>query len=178
MLVIMSPTIYGIGTGHFNRSSIQVPEYVKATLKNGHGVIVGKGKAVWDNVHVEDLAELYELCLLDMIHHGANLPYGKKGIIFSGTQRHAWLDIAQGVAQAAYDAGAIKSPEVKSVSLEEANKMFGMAEHGGSVELGLSSNSRTEAGVGKRLGWKPTRGKEAWLTGFREEVDAELAKRK
>ena len=43
-IVIMSPTIYGIGTGHFNKSSIQVPAYAQVTIENGHGVIVGEGK--------------------------------------------------------------------------------------------------------------------------------------
>ncbi len=55
VLVIMSPTIYGKGTGVFNRSSIQVPSYVRTTLGNGQGVIVGEGKGIWDNVHVDDL---------------------------------------------------------------------------------------------------------------------------
>lgn len=55
VLVIMSPTIYGKGTGVFNKSSIQVPSYVKTTLANGQGVIVGEGKGIWDNVHVDDL---------------------------------------------------------------------------------------------------------------------------
>jgi nucleoside-diphosphate-sugar epimerase len=55
VLVIMSPTIYGIGTGKFNDSSIQVPAYVRVTLANGQGLYVGEGKGIWDNVHVEDL---------------------------------------------------------------------------------------------------------------------------
>lgn len=58
VLVIMSPTIYGVGTGIGNISSIQVPAYVKTTLANGQGVVVGEGKGVWDNVHVEDLVRL------------------------------------------------------------------------------------------------------------------------
>ena len=172
ILVIMSPTIYGIGTGYFNKSSIQVPAYVQATLINGQGVVVDEGKGVWDNVHVDDLAQLYEIVLLDMIEKdGANLPSGKKGIIFSGNGRHTWRELAEGVAQAAHKAGKIESPEVKSVSLEEGVKLF---PHGDPlrVELGLSSNSKTESTVGRKLGWKPTKGSEAWKQGLTEEVEA------
>ncbi|KAK0302338.1 hypothetical protein LTR82_017908, partial [Friedmanniomyces endolithicus] len=84
-LVIMSPTIYGIGTGDFNRSSHQVPAYVKATIANGHAVVVGDGEGTWDHTHVEDLAELYFLCLLNILEKdGKDLPFGREGIIFSG----------------------------------------------------------------------------------------------
>ena len=175
-IVIMSPTIYGIGTGAFNKSSIQVPAYAGVTLKTGNGVVVGEGKGIWDNVHVEDLAELYEIVLLNILEKGgADLPFGKKGIIFSGSARHTWRELAEGVAEAAYKAGKIKSPEVKSVTLDEGVNLF---PHGSAmrVELGLSSNSRTQSTVGKKLGWKPTRGAEAWKEGFAEEVKAAAEK--
>ena len=171
-IVIMSPTIYGIGTGAFNKSSIQVPAFATTTLQCGHGLIVNEGKGIWDNVHIEDLAELYEIVLLNILEkNGSDLPFGKKGIIFSGTRRHTWFEIAQGVAEAAHKAGKIKSPEVKSVSLQEGAKLF---PHGSEmrVELGLSSNSRTQANVGRKLGWKPSRGEEAWKQGFTDEVEA------
>lgn len=172
-LVIMSPTIYGNGTGKFNKSSIQVPSYVKATISNGQAIVVGEGKGIWDNVHVADLAELYTLCLLNILDKsGKDLPFGKEGIIFSGNGRHTWMDLAQGVADAAYADGRIKTKEVKSVSLEQGAKSL----TGGDqllVELGFSSNSRTKSVVGReKLGWKPTRGQEAWRGGFEEEVKA------
>jgi nucleoside-diphosphate-sugar epimerase len=47
--VIMSPLIYGVGTGQFNKSSIQVPAYTKAAISNGQTVVVGEGKGIWDN---------------------------------------------------------------------------------------------------------------------------------
>jgi len=175
-LVIMSPTIYGAGTGQFNKSSIQVPSYVKATISNGQAVVVGDGEGEWDNVHIDDLAELYTLCLVNILEKdGKDLQFGKPGIIFSGNGRHHWKDLAQGVADAAYAAGKIKSKEVKSVSLEEGAKVL----TGGDellVELGFSSNSRTKSVVGRNLGWKPTRGPEAWKEGFSEEVKAAIEK--
>ena len=176
-VVIMSPTIYGIGTGEFNKTSMQVPAYAETTLKHGQGIVVGEGKGIWDNVHVEDLAELYEVILLNMIEkNGADLPSGKKGIMFSGNGRHSWLELAEGIAQAAHKAGKIQSPEVKSVSLDEGAKLFSFFDNPAIVELGLSSNSRTQSNVGRKLGWEPTRGGEAWERGFTEEVEAMISK--
>ena len=171
-IVIMSPTIYGRGTGKFNQTSIQVPAYANTTIKAGHGLIVGEGAGIWDRVHIEDLAELYEIVLLAILEkQGANLPFGKKGIIFSGNGRFKWLDIAQGVAKEAHKAGLIDSPEAKSISLKEGAELF---PHGSEmrVELGLSSNSRTESSVARKLGWKPKKGLESWIENFREEVQA------
>jgi hypothetical protein len=46
-LVIMSPTIYGIGTGLFNTTSMQIPSYIMAALTHGRAVVIGEGKGVW-----------------------------------------------------------------------------------------------------------------------------------
>ena len=121
------------------------------------------------------MAELYKLTTLRILEGNvAEIPFGTKGIIFSGNGRHTWLEVAQGVADAAYYAGRIKTKEVKSVDIEEGARLLTeWFVPGGDqqlVELGLSSNSRTESNVARRLGWRPSRGKEAWKRGFTEEV--------
>lgn len=62
--------------------------------------------------------------------------------------------MAEGVAQALYREGAIKSPDVKSISLDEAASSWPppFGGNGAMVELGLSSNSRTKSTVGRGLG--------------------------
>lgn len=180
-LVIMSPTIYGIGTGLFNTTSMQLPAYIRSVLDHGRAVVVAEGKGVWDHVHVEDLAELYQIAVVEMLEKGGkDLPTGKEGIIFSGNGRHSWMEVAQGVADACYEEGKIRERRVESVGLAEGAKL--LASFLGQVdeklvELGLSSNSRTVSSVGRKLGWEPTRGEEAWRKGFRDDVKAVLEKR-
>lgn len=129
------------------------------------------------NVHVEDLASLYTLVLLATLTSPASLPTGQKGIIFSGSARHHWLDIASGVGRAAHSRGLISTPEVKSVSLAEGAKIFPQGSEL-RVELSTTSFSRTESEVARKvLGWKPSRGKEAWERGFGEEIEAAVAKK-
>ncbi|KAI1800508.1 NAD(P)-binding protein [Daldinia bambusicola] len=177
---INSGTIYGRGTGPFNRTSIQVPVFVRAVLQLKKGIVLGDGKGVWDHVHVEDLADLYLLVVERIIAQGGEgVPTGKKGIIFSGNGRHQWLDVAQGVADAVFAEGLIPSNKLESITLAEGTKYFmdGQAPED-LVEKAVVSNSRTVPSVARSLGWKPTRGEEAWKKGFVEEVKAELEKNK
>lgn len=174
-LVIMSPLIYGKGSGAFNKFSIQIPNLVTATLQFGHGFIVGDGEGEWDHVHIEDLADLYTLALLNILEKsGKDVPVGKAGIIFSANGRKSWKDVAGKLVEAAFGAGKIKSREIKEVGLQEAADTVPFA--AGQIELmelALTSNSRTKSVIGReKLGWKPTRGEEAWKKEFRDAVEA------
>lgn len=51
--IIMPPCIYGVGSGPFNRLSIQVPGLIRCALEKGKVAIPGKGEQIWNNVHVE-----------------------------------------------------------------------------------------------------------------------------
>lgn len=57
----MSPAIYGVGTGLFNKVSVQVPAMVRMALMMGRSMVIGDGDGVWDHVHVEDTAALYRV---------------------------------------------------------------------------------------------------------------------
>ena len=100
-------------------------------------------------MHVVDLADLYEIVVrrLLLLRAGGggegggdedDLPSGEKGIYFSATGRHTWLDVAEGVGDALFALGVSRTEEVRSISLEEgAEKWTG----GDTVlaELGFAS---------------------------------------
>lgn len=179
----MAPTIYGVGTGLFNKRSVQIPAFVATALDHGRAVVIGDGKGIWDHVHVADLAALYELLALRALdERGEGLPRGKKGIIFASHGRHSWGGIAQGVARACHEAGVLPDATVQSLSLPEATRLFAasyLAEADEAmVELGMASCARTIPTVAVRLGWKPVRGEDAWERGFRDDVDAVLKERR
>ncbi|KAH6900619.1 NAD dependent epimerase/dehydratase family protein [Thelonectria olida] len=172
-LVIMSPTIYGVRSGLFNTASIQIPTYIRSALNHGCATVVGEGKGVWDRVHVQDLADLYEIVAARILERGGEgVPTGKRGIIFSGNGRHSWADIAQSVA-------GLQSNQVDSINLAQAVKIIASyldRVDESMVEVGLSSNSRTVSSVARTLGRKPTRGEKAWNRGFHDDLKAVLKK--
>lgn len=182
-LVMMPPLIFGLGTGLFNRISVQIPVYIEAALRHRRGVVVGEGKGQLDHVHVQDLASLYEIVVVEILENdGKRLPQGKKGIVFSGNGRHTWMEVAQRVAEACVVEGAIGDAEVQSLTLDEGANAFKSYVDlvGGDLtelEVGLCCNSRTFASVARDLGWKPVRGDNEWIRGFRDDVKAVLQKR-
>ncbi|KAI1354846.1 NAD dependent epimerase/dehydratase family protein-like protein [Xylaria sp. FL0043] len=181
-LVVMAPTIYGVGTGLFNKRSVQIPAYIATSLDRGRAVVIGDGKGEWDNVHVQDLAALYEILALRALDGGGDLPWGRKGIIFAGVGRFSWNDVARGVARACFEAGVLPDVPVEHLSLADATRLFAEAYLGEAdgllVELGLACSASTVPSVAKSLGWKPVRGKEDWGKGFRSDVDAVLKERR
>lgn len=173
--IIMSPTIYGVGSGKFNRLTIQYPLQIKAALAGGKPEYVGDGAGVWDYVHIQDLVQLYELVLLDWVEGRKAIPTGEKGIIFSATGSFAWKEVAERIAKAGVELGQFSNTETKSISLEEAAKKW----VGGDeqlCELGFASNSRTKAEVGKELCWAPKKTRADWEQSFKEEFEELLKK--
>jgi nucleoside-diphosphate-sugar epimerase len=170
--LIMSPTIYGLGSGLFNRKSIQIPLLIRTAIKKGQVDVITPGLGSWDAVHIEDLTKLYEL-LLTKVLNGEDVPSGKRGIFFSETGDYTWLELATGLAQELYSQGVLKTPQVNHISLDEAAEQWGG--NAQFIELGFASNARTKAELSRELGWKPTRTKEDFVKNFREEVEVVVA---
>ncbi|GAB7328701.1 hypothetical protein MBLNU13_g00621t1 [Cladosporium sp. NU13] len=179
-VVVMPPLVFGEGKGLFNRVSVQIPVYVEAALRRGQAVVVGEGSGELDHVQVEDLAELYAILVEEILENGGErLPRGKKAIVFASNGRHTWMEVAQRVDRAVGGEG-----RAISVSLEEGAEAFKAyvdlvgGEDLTELELGLCSNSRSVASVARGLGWKPSRGEEDWIKGFRDDVEAVLQRQK
>lgn len=135
--LIMSPTIYGLGTCLFHKTSIQLPTIIRTAIKKGYVDVVGDGTGAWDTVHIQDLALLYEL-LLAKVLNGDDVPSGKQGIFFSETGDYTWMQLAEGLANELHNQGILKTTQVEHSSLQEAAQQWG---NGSSqyAELGFAS---------------------------------------
>lgn len=122
--LIMSPTIYGLGTGLFNKKSIQLPTIIRTAIKKGQVDVIGEGTGAWDAVHIQDLATLHEL-LLAKVLQGEDIPSGKEGIFFSETGDYTWMQLAEGLANELHRQGILKTADVGHLSLQEAAKEWG-----------------------------------------------------
>ncbi|QYS99893.1 Epimerase domain-containing protein [Trichoderma simmonsii] len=171
--ILMAPTIYGVGSGPFNKRSVQVPFLSRRALKKGYAEYIGEGAGVWDHIHIDDTTKIYEL-LLEKLFAKADVPFGRKGIYFGGSGRHSWKQVAEGIARAGFAAGVLEA-EPRAILLEDlARDTPGAVEQ--YLELGFASRSCTNAELTREvLGWKPEIGEEAWEKGFAEEIEAALA---
>lgn len=176
-IVIMNAMIYGRGLGLFDRSGVRISAHAKVAMTSGKIVVIGDGKGMWDHVHVQELGELYRIVVVEMMKDGGKkLPWGKKGIIFCGSGRHSWSEVAQEVANVCCEEGFVSQNKVKHVGLEEGVKLFSpyipeLIKEEDVIEIRLCSNSKTVSSVARNLGWKPAWGEDdAWKHAIREDV--------
>lgn len=172
-LVIMSPVIYGIGTGLYKKIGASI-FFLRGIVSAGSGLVVGKGEGVWDHVHIEDVADLYVLIVRKIVEEGgAGIPFGKKGIIFSGNGKHSRLEQTKDAVAGAKKHGLISDTSITHIDLDEGARKFGpalgisnveenMDAARSFVETAFTSNARTKATVARNLGWKPKKGEDAW----------------
>jgi nucleoside-diphosphate-sugar epimerase len=149
---VAPPVIYGKGKGLVNKSSITVPTLTEATFDFGYAPFVGAGKAKWDNVHVEDLADLLIKCVeasQDSRKDNSEI-WGKQAYYFVTGGEHQWKDLAAWIAEEAHRQGYIYEPKIKSVTFEEAVDM------GYKAVAAWGINSKSEAERAKKyLRWEP-----------------------
>ncbi|KAF7550724.1 hypothetical protein G7Z17_g5512 [Cylindrodendrum hubeiense] len=166
--ILMSPTIYGLGSGLFNRTSIQIDAIIRAARTDGFASVIGAGTAEWDHVHISDLAELYELVLTRLLA-GDALPSNKEGIYFNETGHQSWREVSERIAKEGRALGYLPSAAVHEISLDEAIEKFRKTFPPPAVELGLASRSRTTADLAREIGWKPKKTRLDFEASFREE---------
>jgi nucleoside-diphosphate-sugar epimerase len=162
----MSPTIYGIGSGFFNRTSIQIDAIMRAAKRQGFTTVIGEGKGQWDHVHIEDLTELYELAI-SRILKGDELPSNRQGIYFSETGNHTWREVSERIAKTGKEAGFLSSDEVREENLENAAKAIKNSPE--VAELGFASHSQTRANLSRKIGWVPKKTRKDFEDSFLEE---------
>jgi nucleoside-diphosphate-sugar epimerase len=150
--IVCPPTIYGPGRGPGNKRSRQVYNLAQITLEDGQAPVLGRGLTEWDNVHVQDLSQLFVL-LVEAAVSGKQDPevWGEKGYFLAENGHHVWGEVSKAVAEAAYKKGYIKTKEVNAMDPDKAKERAGFE----GLSWGLNSK-----GVAKRarkvLGWKPT----------------------
>ncbi|KAH7256594.1 hypothetical protein BKA59DRAFT_552360 [Fusarium tricinctum] len=153
-LIVAPPVIYGKGKGLVNKSSITVPTLTEATFDLGYAPFVGAGKAKWDNVHVEDLADLLIKCVeasQDSRKDNREI-WGKQAYYFVTGGEHQWKDLSAWIAEEAHRQGYIYEPKIKSITFEEA------VDEGYKAVIAWGINSKSEAERARKyLGWEPKR---------------------
>jgi nucleoside-diphosphate-sugar epimerase len=158
--IICPPTIYGTGSGTVSTRSMQVPDMARATLEKGFGPIAGPGLTEWDNVHVDDLGDLWVRIVSatqDPSLRDNPEVFGLKGYYLAENGTHKWSDVARSIAEEASKRGYLPEPVTKNVNQKELELM---------AYDSTPSWARNSKGVGKRakkyLNWEPQGKKSLW----------------
>ncbi|RFU26460.1 hypothetical protein B7463_g9895, partial [Scytalidium lignicola] len=150
--ILMSPSIYGIASSPLHEFS-HTPKLIRLSLELGQAPVVGDGSAIWDHAHITDVARVYKLIVAKILE-GADIPNGKNGTYFIQQGEHSWRELSQRVAEAGVALGALKTTELRSLTIQEgAEKLAGGRSLLG--EIGWASNSRTRGVLARELGWEP-----------------------
>jgi nucleoside-diphosphate-sugar epimerase len=164
-VIVMPPLIYGIGSGPFNRNSVQLPLLVQAALKRHKSEMIGPGEATWNNVHIDDLSDAYIIIFDQLLAaygpdakpDAQSSPYlttGREGYYFAENGHHTWRQLSEKIGEVLHKKGIAKSPDVTSFPNDEVESILGWGKDSWYV-VGTQSNSKAERI--RKLGWKPHR---------------------
>jgi len=175
--IILPSTIYAIAknplvdAGIQNPFSIQIPYVIKASLARGRAGMVGKGLALWPNVHIDDVADLYIVLYDSIITKGTeNVDHGIRGYYFGENGEHSWYDISKAIGEAMVELGLTNDPEPTTFTDEELAKYFGSVKTGNS----WGTNSRARATHSRSIGWEPKYTTKDMLASIKPEIEAIL----
>jgi nucleoside-diphosphate-sugar epimerase len=134
--VICPSLIYGIGKG-LNPHSVQIPFLAENARQRGAVEIVGAGKNVWSNVHIDDVVDLYVLAL-------AKAPPG--AFYFAANGEASFEQIGNALSK------RLGMSTVESLDPELAAQLWGAPR----AHYSFGSNSRVRSVRSRQeLGWLP-----------------------
>lgn len=101
--------------------------------------MIGEGKARWNNVHVNDLADLYVLLVEKAVEGDKSEElWGEKGYYLAENGEHVWKELAGVMGRKAEELGFVRGKlEEKSLGKDEAVEVAGFE----AVSWGLNSKS-------------------------------------
>jgi len=149
---------YGTGRGSVSGRGRQVYELASFILKEKYCAQIGKGLSRWNNVHVHDLSEVFELLVkaaLDNSRRNDSEIWGARSYLLTENGEHAWGKLSESIGKEAHKQGLFKgnTPDVRDWSIDEAVKSSAGFE---AASWGMNSRGKATR-ARKVLGWKPNK---------------------
>ncbi|KAJ5462211.1 hypothetical protein N7530_010416 [Penicillium desertorum] len=149
MAIMIPPLIYGV-TNREKRLSIQLPTLVRYSIKHGYAGQIGKGLAVWNQIHVKDLARGY-MVLLHWMERAPVTEIALSPYFFcENGQELSWGECAAEIGRTLKRIALIDEVTSKPIPKENWGDLFG--DYSGMV---VGSNVRHRANRLRKLGWAP-----------------------
>jgi nucleoside-diphosphate-sugar epimerase len=147
--IMIPPLIYGTTTRE-KRLSIQLPTLIRFSIKHGYAGQIGKGFAVWNQIHVKDLARGY-MVLLHWMECASVGEISRNPYFFcENGQELSWGECAIEIGRILKEMGLIGDSTPRSIPEKQWGDLFG--DYSGMV---VGSNARNRANRLRKLGWAP-----------------------
>ncbi|KAK7052774.1 NmrA domain-containing protein [Favolaschia claudopus] len=172
--IIVPTTVYGVPTGPVVEAGAQrwqssiLSYLIPPSLARGQAGMVGQGKNVWDNVEVNELADLY-LLIFDAICNEKDAGHGHAGLYFAENGTHELFHVYSTIGSVLFEHGKTTSATPTPFTEEEIQKFLGP------LAALIGSNARCTANRARKLGWKPVKGTNDFLQSVREVAPKLLA---
>jgi nucleoside-diphosphate-sugar epimerase len=170
--IILPSTIYGIATGKLvgigaqHPYSQQIPTLIKASLARGQAGVVGEGKNIWPNVHIDEIADLYMILYSSIVENPAT-GHGRAGFYFGENDEHTLYEVSKAISGAMLALGKGKTLEPTPFTEEEYKRDPRL--------VYLGTNSRCRGNRSRSIGWKPVKTTKDMLASIKPEVEAVLS---
>lgn len=167
--IVAPSTIYGVVTGELveqeiqNPRSVLLPWFVRIALDRGRPGVVGAGKNIWPNVHIQEVADLYILLYNSIVSNPAT-GHGREGIYFAENGEHTFYDVSKAIGEGLVALGKLDNPEPTTLTKEEEDKYLFT-----SLKL-IGANARARANRSRSIGWKPVKTTKDFLESIGPEV--------
>ncbi|CAM1504904.1 Fc.00g024950.m01.CDS01 [Cosmosporella sp. VM-42] len=150
LAIMIPPVVYGVGSRD-NRLSIQYPTMVRYSLKHGYAGHIGKGLAVWNQIHVKDLARGYMRVLHWLESSSPEETHANPYWLCENGQELSWGEVAAEIGRSLHKAGRLPSSNTKTIPRSNYKDMFGDEW----TDASAGCNARHRANRLRKLGWKP-----------------------
>lgn len=146
--IMIPPVIYGVSSRE-KRLSIQLPTMVRYSIKHGYPGMIGDGLAVWNQVHVKDLARGY-VALLHWLEETPAATVAENPYFFcENGEELSWGECAAEIGRILHGTGKVANPAPQTIPRENYGDLFG--EYSGLV---IGSNARNRANRLRKIGWE------------------------
>ncbi|KAH7016148.1 uncharacterized protein B0I36DRAFT_277426 [Microdochium trichocladiopsis] len=169
--LVMVPTVYGKGSGQGRRLSVNIPAYVRTSIKLG---IVYKFDKDGNPpaTHISDLTALYAL-LVEKILQKEPIPSGEKGYYFAMAHRISWWAIMPRLAEGLHMRGLVTEPRAQTwPSYDMASEYLRWPPQFVRA-MGTSSGQQIPINA-YQIGWQPKWDEQRFLEGMDDEIKAAL----
>lgn len=148
---IVSPScVYGTGRGPGKHKSAQVYLATEVMLRQNRAIMVGTGRNIWNQVHIEDLSALYLLLGECAAKGGPPATWNKHGYYLAENGEFVWRDVLQAIAREAHRQGYLSTDQIESMSAVDAKRLHPWLPYlVGTTSRGVSKRAKI------LLNWKP-----------------------